>query len=631
MKNILGYQVHQKLYESSTTVVYRADRKGGESLILKVLNSNPGERKNIDRYHNEYNITRSFRNSSRIIKTHGLEQFNDTLVMLMEDFGATSLDLLLNQKRFSLEQLLDIVIKVMEGLDEIHYAGIIHKDINPSNIVMNPDTGQVKIIGFGIASSIKNGETGCNNSNIVEGTLAYIPPEQTGRTNQTIDHRADFYSFGATLYELLAHKPPFSRIDHMDLIHCHLAKDPIPLSSIRSDIPEVLSQIVLKLMSKDAEERYAAAKGVKADLQKCLDRVKKGEHAFSFPLGDEDSHRSLKIDQKLYGRKKEIELLQSGFQQVLSGKKKLVFIAGPAGIGKTFLIQEIEQYFLKKNSIFIMGKFNLLQQTVPYTGIIEAFSQLSRHLLTRSDRDLDKWQKKISAILGNQGYEIIELVPEFKKILGPKSPVSGLDGQEARNRFYLMIENFLSVFAGKNHPLVVFLDDLQWVDPSSLELIKQIVSSPFIESIYIIGAFRDNEVVPEHPLQTMLESLIKEEVEYESIRLAPLDSSSVSQLISECLTCPLEKARPLSQWIHTRSLGNPFYAGELLSALNEQKKLIYDISQRMWTWDLMEIQALSLPESITKLLAKKIQGLSQQTQNILMLAACIGTMFELST
>ena len=631
MKNILEYQVHQKLYESNSTVVYRADRKDGQSLILKVLKPEPDNKKNIDRYYNEHNITQSFRASSRIISTYGLEQFNDTLVMLMEDFGATSLDLLLNQKRFSLEHILDIVIKVIEGLDEIHSAGIVHKDINPSNIVMNPDTGQVKIIGFGIASSIKSGKMACNNSNIVEGTLSYIPPEQTGRINQTIDHRADFYSFGATLYELLAHKPPFNRTDHMDLIHSHLAKEPIPLSSICFDIPEALSKIVMKLMSKDAEERYATAKDVKADLQKCLDRVKKGERNFSFPIGDEDSHQALKIAQKIFGRKKEMELLQSNFQQVLAGKKNLVFIKGPAGIGKTFLIQEIEQYVLKKNGIFITGKFNLLQQAVPYTGIIQAFRQLARHLLTRSDHELDNWQKKITASLGNQGYEIIELVPEFKKILGPKSSVSGLEGQEARNRFYLMVENFLSVFAGKNQPLVVFLDDLQWVDPSSLEFIKQIVSSPVIESIYILCAFRDNEVDAAHPLQAMLESLKNEDVEYESIELAPLDLSSVSQLISECLDCSSDKARPLAQWIHTRSLGNPFYSNELLSALNKQKKLIYDRLHCIWNWDLREIQALSLPDNITELLAKKVKGLARHAQNILIRAACIGTTFELST
>lgn len=333
VKNILEYQVHQKLYESNSTVVYRADRKDGESLILKVLKSEPDDRKNIDRYHNEHNITQSFRASLRIINTYGLEQFNDTLVMLMEDFGATSLDLLLNQTRFSLEQVLDIVIAVIEGLDEIHCADIIHKDINPSNIVMNPDTGQVKIIDFGIASSIKSGKRACS-SNIVEGTLSYIPPEQTGRINQTIDHRADFYSFGATLYELLAHKPPFNRTDHMDLIHSHLTEEPIPLSSIRSDVPDALSKIVMKLMSKDAEERYATAKGVRADLQKCLDRVKKGEQTFSFPIGDEDRHRALKIAQKLFGREKEMEQLQSCFQQVLAGKKNLVFIKGPAGIGR---------------------------------------------------------------------------------------------------------------------------------------------------------------------------------------------------------------------------------------------------------------------------------------------------------
>ncbi len=631
MENIFEYQVHQKLYESHSTLVFRAGQKNKGSLILKVLKPGLHDREEVCRYHNEHDITHTFHSSSKIINTYGLERFNDSFVILMEDFGGISLDLLLNQTRFSLEQVLNIAVSVIQGLDEIHSAGFVHKDINPSNIVMNPDTGQVKIIGFGIASPIKNEKGGIKDSNIVEGTLAYIAPEQTGRINRAIDHRADFYSFGATLYELLALKPPFNRTDHMDLIHCHLAEEPIPLSCICTDIPEAVSEIVMKLMSKDPDERYATAKGVRADLQKCLDRVKNGDLEFSFSIGVEDMGRTLKFPQKPIGREKEMEILKSAFQAVLAGKKQIIFVKGPAGIGKTLLIQEIEQYVYRYNGIFITGKFNLLQQSIPYTGILQAFGQLARHLSIRRDHELDDWQKKIDSVLGNQGYEIIELVPEFTKILGPKTPVSEQGGYEARNRFYLMVENLLSVFAKKKHPLVLFLDDLQWADPSSLEIVKQIMSSSVIESMYILGAFRDNEVDAEHPLQAMIELLKKEDAAYQSIGIAPLDLSDISKLIAECLDCSGDNARPLAQWIHTRSLGNPFYSKELLSALNDQKKLVYDIPKRMWKWDLREIQVLSLPDSITKLLAKKIQGLSPYTRTVLMLAACIGNVFELST
>ncbi|MDA3791040.1 MAG: sigma 54-interacting transcriptional regulator [Desulfobacula sp.] len=631
MQHFLGYQTQTKLYESDNTLVFRANGDNNNSVVLKILKSENPATEEIQRFHNEYNLTLSLNSLARVINTYGLERDGERLIMLMEDFGATSLDRLLIQTCFSLEQVLDIAIAVMEGLDEIHCASIIHKNINPSNIVMNPDTGQVKLIDFGIAKPFNNKETLFQNLNIVEGTLSYISPEQTGRIGQTIDHRTDFYSFGATLYELLAHKPPFNTTDPMDLIHCHLAKDPMPLSDIHPDIPEAISEIVMKLMSKDTEKRYTAAKGVRADLQRCLDLVKKGEQNFTFVIGNEDKCQTLKIPQKLFGRKKEMETLQSNFQQVLAGKKNIVCVKGPAGIGKTMLIQKIEQYVLKNNSIFISGKFDLLQQSIPYTGIIQAFRQLARYLLTRSDHDLNKWQKKLKKALGNQGYEILELVPEFEKILGPKSPISGLGGHEARNRFYLMVENFLSVFAKKNQPFVLFMDDLQWVDPSSLELIKQIISSPVIESMLILGAFRDNEVNAEHPLKAMIEMLKKEEVFYQSILLAPLEVSTISQMIVECLDCSEDKALPLVQWVHTRSLGNPFHGKELLTFLNEQKKMVYDIPQHMWSWDLMEIQALYLPDSITDLLAKKIQTLAKPTQNILMRAACIGTTFEPNT
>ncbi|MCK5100375.1 MAG: serine/threonine-protein kinase PknK, partial [Desulfobacteraceae bacterium] len=631
MQNLLGYKIQTKLYESKNTLVFRANKQGANSVILKVLKSEKPTNEEIHLFHNEYNLTLSLSSLTRVIKTYGLERDENRLIMLIEDFGATSLDKLLNQTNFSIEQVLDIAIAVIEGLNEIHCASIIHKDINPSNIVMNPDNGQIKLIDFGIASSFNNKKSIIQNPNIVEGTLSYIPPEQTGRIDRAIDLRADFYSFGATIYELIAHKPPFNTTDHMDLIYCHLAKVPIPLSSILSDIPEMVSKIIMKLMSKDAEERYASAKGIRADLQQCVEFLKKGEKIFSFSIDNDNNNQTLKIGQKLFGRKKEMEQLQSIFQQVLDKKKNMVFIKGPAGIGKTLLIQEIEEYVCKNNGIFISGKFNLLQQTIPYTGIIQAFRQLARHLLTQSDQELNKWKKIIQKAIGNQGNEIIELVPEFKKILGQKAPVPDLGGHEARNRFYLMVETFLSVFARQTHPLVLFLDDLQWVDPSSLKLIKQIISSPVIESLFIIGAFRDNEVDAEHLLQTMLERLKKEDVKYQSIKLTPLDLSYVSQLIAECLNCPRHKVHSLAQWIHARSLGNPFCCKELLSALNDQKKLIYDIPQSIWKWDLGEIQALSLPKSITELLAKKIQALNQDTQNILMLAACIGTTFELST
>jgi len=632
MQSLLGYKIQTKLYESNNTLVFRANGHGTNSVILKVLKSKNPTNEESQLFHNEYNLTLSLSSLTKVIKTYGFERDGDRLIMLMEDFGATSLDKLLNQAGFSIEQVLNIAIAVIEGLDEIHGASIIHKNINPSNIVMNPDNGQVKIIDFGIASSfINNKESILQNFNIVEGTLSYIPPEQTGRIDRAIDHRADFYSFGATIYELLAHKPPFNATDHMDLIHCHLAKEPVPLSSLLSDIPEMISKIVMKLMSKDAKERYASARGVRADLQKCVDFIKKRGRISSFLIDSESNNQTLKIPQKLFGREKETELLQATFTRVLTGKKEIVFVKGSAGIGKTLLIHQLEQDIRENNGIFISGKFDLLHQSIPYTGIIQAFRQLARYLLTRNDHELNKWKKIIQKALGNQGYEIIELVPEFKTILEPKSPVSRLGGHEARNHFYLMFENFLSVFAGQKHPLVLFMDDLQWVDPSSLELIKQIISSPVIESVFIIGAFRDNEVGVGHPLQAMLERLTKKNFEYQSIKITPLDLPAVSQMMAECLNCPPDLSRPMAQWIHTRSLGNPFHSKELLVSLHEQKKLAYDIAQNMWKWNLKDIQALSLPKSITELLAKKIQVLNRPTQNILVLAACIGTTFELST
>jgi predicted ATPase/GAF domain-containing protein/tRNA A-37 threonylcarbamoyl transferase component Bud32 len=633
MKSLLGYKIQSTLYESNSTLVFRANKHNRDSVILKILKSENQSNEEIQRYHNEYTLTRSLKNLPGVIDTYGLERDSDKgkLIMLMEDFGATSLDKLLNQGSFSLEQVLDIAIAVIAGLDEIHCASIIHKDVNPSNIVMNPDDGQVKLIDFGIASAVSREAGDDKGSNVVEGTLPYIPPEQTGRIDRIIDHRADFYSFGATIYELLAHKPPFNRTDQMELIHCHLARKPRPLSGIRADIPEAVSEIVMKLLSKDPGERYATAKGVKADLQKCLDQIEKGERQFSFSLGKEDKGRALKISDQIFGREEEIKRLQSTFHRVPAGGKKIVFVKGPAGIGKTLLIRELEKYVHQNNGIFISGKFNQLEQGIPYSGIIQAFRQLARYLLTRSDEELDNWKKKIKKALGNQGYEIIEWVSEFKKIIGPRLPLSGSGGHETQNRFYLMFENFMGVFSGRRHPLVLFLDDLQWIDFSSLELVRRIILAPIIDSIFIIGAFRDSEINPGHPLRTLLEQLKKEKVEYNNLRLSPLDVSNLSRMISESLDCSRDNARPLSQWIHTRSLGNPLYSQGLLAFLNEREKLVYDTTRKRWNWNLKDIQTLPLPDSITDLLAKKVLALSKHTRNILMLAASMGTTFEMST
>lgn len=631
MQTFTGYKIVSKIYESNRSMVFRAKGQETGAVILKVLKHENPTKEEIECFYYEYNLTRSLNSLTGVINTQGLEWDGKRLIMQMEDFGATSLDKLLNKNKFSLEQVLDIGIAVIEALDEIHCASLVHKNINPANIVMNPDSGRVKLIDFGIAAALDSKKNFFQTSGLPEGTLAYIPPEQTGRIDRPIDHRADFYSFGATLYELLAHKPPFNEFDHMDLIHCHLAKEPFPLSGVRPDIPEPVSKIVSKLMSKDAPKRYATANGVRVDLQRCLDWIKNGDQTFLFPIGCEDRDRFLKIPEKLFGRKKEREQLQESFQRVAAGKKEIVFVKGPAGIGKTLLAKDIEQAVLKNNGLFISGKFDLLQQSIPYTGFLQAFRQLARHLMTRSYSELNKWKKKLATAIGNQGYEILVLVPEFKKILESQPPLSKLGGHEARNRFYLILENFIGVFAGQQKPLVLFLDDLQWADPSSLELILQLMSSPVIDFMMIIGAFRDNEVALEHPLSTLLKKITKQGIAFQSIRLCPLEVSPVVQLLVEYLACSPSQALPLAQYIQTRSLGNPFHSKELLAALDDQKKFVYDPVRNSWTFDLIEIQALVLPENITKLLAQKVQGLSASTRHLLIRAACIGARFELST
>ena len=629
MQQILGYNISAKLYESDNTFVFRANGKEADSVILKVLKSQSPGSEEILRFYQEYELMHSLNSIPGVIDTFGLENDDDSLVMILEDFGASSLDRLMNENLFSLEQVLYISIQIVKILGEIHQASIIHKNINPANIVMNLYEMKVKLIDFGIASVIGNKGNRILFPSTIEGTLSYISPEQTGRIDCTVDHRADFYSLGATIYELIAHKPPFSTTDHMDLIHSHLAKNPVPLNIIQSNIPDSVADIVIKLMSKDPQERYATAQGILEDLQKCLDLLKKGERVFSFPLAMGDIGNGLKIEEKLFGRETELELLQRTFRQTLTGTKQIVFITGPAGIGKTCLVKKIEQNTVLNKGIFISGKFNQLSQSIPYSGIIQAFRRLGRYLLTRSDQELKKWQKDLSEYLGNQGFEIIDLIPDFKKILGNRPKVTGLKGLQVKNRFYLMVENLLSVFGRKQTPFVIFLDDLQWADQSSLGLIKEVMLSPVIESIMVICAYRDNEFPQGNALQEMVDQLKKEEIGFYFIDLASLSVPAITEMIAECLQCQVEKISELSRWIHAVSHGNPFHAIELVTSLYAQRKLFFDIQKRIWSWKLEDTQSLRMPDGIIELLSRKMQILPSPLLNILILAACIGYTFEL--
>ncbi|AFY81872.1 AAA family ATPase [Oscillatoria acuminata] len=628
MLTIPGITVQTQIYESANSLVYRGIRESDhQRIILKILKENYPTPYELARYRTEYQITQSL-NVPGVVKVYDLQTYQNTLVMFLEDFGAESLKHWINQRPFSLEEFFAIAIAATEALGQIHAANLIHKDINPSNILFNPTTGQIKIIDFGISTQLTRENTTLQSPNGLEGTLPYLSPEQTGRMNRCLDYRTDFYSFGVTFYELLTHRLPFETTDALELVHCHIAKQPIPPTDIDAKIPPVLSEIVLKLMAKTAEDRYQNAYGLKADLEECL-RQYNANNLLDFPLGRHDVSNKFQLPQKLYGRESEIQNLLSAFSES-STASQLMLIAGYSGIGKSALVQELYKPITEKRGYFISGKFDQLQRNIPYSAIVSAFQGLVKQLLTESKAQLNQWRNNLLAAVGVNGRVIVEVIPEIELIIGPQPEIPELGPNESQNRFNLVFQNFIKVFTQPQHPLALFIDDLQWADGASLKLMQLLMAgrSP---GLFLIGAYRDNEVSAAHPLMLTLDEIAKTGAVIQRISLAPLDLETIAQLIGDTLNSDLQTVRSLAELVQAKTGGNPFFMNEFLKSLYTEKLVDFDRQTRQWQWDLEPIQARSFTDNVVELMVGKIQKLPEETQELLKIAACIGNEFDLES
>ncbi|MBW4625337.1 MAG: AAA family ATPase [Brasilonema octagenarum HA4186-MV1] len=619
-----------KIYESANTLVYKAVfKKNQQPLILKLLKEDYPTPAELYRYQQEYEIT-SHLNLEGTIKAYELRKYQNTQFILLEDFGAESLKILLEQRPFSLAEFLCIAIQITNILGQLHQINIIHKDINPSNIVLNPQTGQLKLIDFGLSSIFLKENTSLKSPNVIEGTLAYISPEQTGRMNRSLDYRTDFYSLGVTFYELLTTQVPFESVDALELIHCHIAKQPIPPHAVNADIPLNISEIVMKLMAKTADERYQSAWGIKGDLETCLTQYQTGEIK-TFTLGCQDINDNLQIPEKLYGRKSQIESLFTAFERVTQGQTELMLISGSAGIGKSALVQEIYQIITQKRGYFIAGKFDQLNRDIPYQALIAAFQELVRQLLTETEAQLQHWQQKIVAVLGVNAQIIIDVIPEIELIIGKQHLVPKLPPIEAQNRFNLVFQNLIQVCSQKQHPLVLFLDDLQWTDSATLQLLQQIMIHTNTKYLFLIGAYRDNEVSATHPVMLTLSEMNNQGALINHLSLSPLNLNQVNEFIADTLKAECLPTQRLAELVWEKTQGNPLFIKEFLKSLYTEKLLKYDSNSRAWSWDLKQIISRNITDNVVELMCEKIQSLSESTQNVLRLAACIGNQFDVKT
>ncbi|WP_367274825.1 AAA family ATPase [Microcoleus sp. CAWBG556] len=645
-----GYQISTSISDGFNTSIYRGIRESDEQpVIIKILKAECPTLEQITRLKNEYKISQHLQVDS-IVKYYSLETCQNRLALIAEDFGGRSLNQIIS-KKLDLTAFLSIGIQLASGLSSLHQNGIIHKDIKPSNIIINLETGTVKITDFSIASRLSKENPQINSANLVEGTVAYMSPEQTGRMNRSLDYRSDFYSLGVTLYEILTGELPFNSNDILELVHCHIAKHPVPPCEYsrnpeKSDkIPQVVSDIVMKLLAKNAEDRYQTAEGIQADLENCLNSWQTtGEIAYFVP-GQLDRSRQLSIPQKLYGRKAEVDRLLAAFERVsgLAGSQppessenlqaptqsEIVLVSGYSGIGKTAIVNEVHKPIVRQRGYFINGKFDQFKRNIPYAALIQAFHSLIGQLLTESSEKLQAWREKLAAALGANGAVIVDVIPEIELIIGKQPEVPQLGATESQNRFNRVFQELIGVFTHREHPLVIFLDDLQWADSASLNLMQLLLGNSESQYLLLIGAYRDNEVNPTHPLVQAIEQIEKTGTPVNNIILQPLDFENVRELIADTLTAN-DKVRLLAELIFHKTGGNPFFITQLLQALYQENLLHFELSSGSWQWSLAEIQAIGITDkSVVELVASRIEKLPETTQRVLKLAACIGDRFTL--
>jgi PAS domain S-box-containing protein len=528
-------------------------------------------------------------------------------------------------------RFLPLAVAITGAVKEVHRGGLIHKDLKPDNILVS-ETGDVELTGFDIASRLPRERQLPAPPEFIAGTLAYMAPEQTGRMNRSIDARSDLYALGVTLYEMITGSLPFTASEPMEWVHCHIARQAVPPRERSQNVPVALSAIIMKLLAKTPEERYQTAAGVERDLRRCLDDWYRDRDIHTFPPGEHDKSDRLLIPEKLYGREREVGTLLASFDRVVqNGRPELVLVSGYSGIGKSSVVNELHKALVPPRGIFASGKFDQLKRDIPFATLVQAFQSLVRLVLTKSEEELRKWREALRQALDPNGQLIVDLVPELRLIIGDQPAVPELPPQDARRRFNMMFRRFISVFARPEHPLALFLDDLQWLDPGTLDLIADVLSEPDVTHLLLIGAYRDNEVDATHPLMRKLEAIRQRGANVHDIVLAPLAREDLDQLIVDTLRCEPDRAKPLAKLLDEKTGGNPFFAIQFLVSLAEEELLAFDHGEGRWSCDLNGIGAKGYTDNVVDLMVGKLRRLRQDTQSSLQRLACLGHTADIPT
>ena len=627
-----GY-VLETLREGAEFTLYRGRQHGNPFPLLAVAPAaEQPSPESLRRLEHEYLLAADL-DPAWAARPLALTRHEGRTVLILKDPGGEFLDQVLDDGRgrpLELTRFLHVAIGLAAALGQVHGHGLIHKDIKPPNVLVD-DAGNVRLTGFGIASRLPQESQAPAPPEVIAGTLAYMAPEQTGRMNRSIDARSDLYSLGITLYQMLTGTLPFAAADPLEWVHCHIARQPTPPGE-RAKVPGPLSAIVMKLLAKNAEERYQTASGLGSDLRWCLVQWEAHGRIDEFPLGAHDASDRFRVPEKLYGREREIDALLAAFDRVVAGgTPELVLVSGYSGVGKSSVVNELHKALVLPRGLFAAGKLDQYKRDIPYTTLAQAFQTLVRQILAKDQAELAQWRHALSEAVGPNGQLMVNLIPEVEFVIGKQPPVAELPPQDEQNRFQMVFRRFLGAFARPEHPLALFLDDLQWLDAATLELLEHLITDPDVRYVLLIGAYRDNEVSPSHPLMRTLAAVRKAGARVQDIVLALLGLDDLGRLASDALHCEPERAQSLTQLVHEKTAGNPFFAIQFLVALAEEGLFAFDAGAATWTWDLARIHAKRYTDNVVELMVGKLKRLPDTTQEALKQLACLGNVAEIAT
>ncbi|MBF0143423.1 MAG: AAA family ATPase [Magnetococcales bacterium] len=620
--------IRSLLYESQRTSVLRILTEAGTPAVLKLLNDPDADAATVARFRREADFTRSVSGIPGFIGFVDMVRFDNVPALVLEDIGGTSLDRLLDQ-RWSVEKILELAVRLAGIIDRLHQAKVLHKDISLGNIVWNPESGELQVIDFGISSRLERERVEETVPGLLEGTLATMAPEQTGRINRDIDHRADLYGLGACLHHLFAGRPLFDANTPMAMIHAHLTRKPEPLDHLKPDLPKAIASIVLKLLAKDPDQRYQSARGACLDLSECLEQWRENRNVVPFVLGRQDRPNRILPPHDLFGREKEQALLSAACRRARDGAAELFFIAGYAGIGKTALARGAREFALREGGWFGLGKFDQSRRESSFSAWVAALREVVRQRLAEPDERIDPWRKRLLDGTDELASVLVQILPELKPLVGSAPPPPELPPLETRARFQYVMLRLITSLTAPGEPLFLFLDDLQWADISSLELLNHLATAPESNRMLILGAYRDHEVGMGHPLASILESLGKAALPMEHLTLGPLDDSACLRLTAAVLAMPEEEVAPLAGICRLKSGGNPFFILQFYHALHRNGQLW--AADNGWQWNMDVLQDSAVTDNILDLLEHRLKEFPEFTIAILARAAFLGHVFDLPT